>query len=52
MPAYIGWPRGGGRTLLFTLVYESVVRISKFEKMTKFLFLKIIKIKLFFDVSR
>ena len=29
---------GGGRTLLFTLVSESVVRISKFPKMTKFLF--------------
>ena len=33
------WPRGGGRTLLFALVSESVVRISKFAKMTKFLFL-------------
>ena len=56
LPAYIGWPRGGGRggaigtskknfvagggrTLLFTLVSESVVRILKFAKMTKFLFL-------------
>ena len=35
----IVWPRGGGRTLLFTLVSESVVRIEKFVKTTKFLFL-------------
>ena len=35
----IGWPRGGGRTLLFALFSESVVRIEKFVKMTKFLFL-------------
>ena len=32
-------PRGGGRTLVFTLVSESVVGISKIAKMTKFLFL-------------
>ena len=30
---------GGSRALLFALVSESVVRISKFAKMTKFLFL-------------
>ena len=39
MPAYIRWPSGGGRTLHFTLVSVYAVRISKFEKMTKFLFL-------------
>ena len=32
-------PRGGGPTLLFTLDSESVVRIEKSVKMTKFLFL-------------